>query len=142
LFSCQDLVALCSFALLPFYGVPRSGSNFPPISRYAETMNELPIIQKTYDLIKWYVPILNLLSRDHKFNLGDRIISGLYDFLEGLIRARFAKEKRDLLAELNTDLDILRYQTRLLHDFKLMTTQRYEHVSRLFNEIGVDLGSW
>ncbi|WP_242049104.1 four helix bundle protein [Planktothrix sp. FACHB-1365] len=22
-------------------------------------MEELPIIQKTYDLIKWYVPILN-----------------------------------------------------------------------------------
>ncbi|MCL1472927.1 four helix bundle protein [Argonema antarcticum A004/B2] len=29
-------------------------------------MNELAIIQKTYDLIKWYVPILNRLPRDHK----------------------------------------------------------------------------
>ncbi|SKB15083.1 hypothetical protein PL11201_690104 [Planktothrix sp. PCC 11201] len=27
-------------------------------------MSELPIIQKTYDLIKWYVPILNRLPRD------------------------------------------------------------------------------
>jgi hypothetical protein len=26
---------------------------------------ELPIIQKTYDLILWYVPILNRLPRDH-----------------------------------------------------------------------------
>jgi hypothetical protein len=109
---------------------------------YAEAMQELPIIQNTYDLIKWYVPILNKLSRDHKFNLGDRVISGLYDLLEGLLRARFAKEKRALLAELNTDLDILRYQTRLLHDFKQLTTQRYEHVSHLFNQIGIDLGGW
>jgi len=30
-------------------------------------MDELPIIQKTYDLIKWYVPILNRLPRDHKY---------------------------------------------------------------------------
>lgn len=30
-------------------------------------MNELPVIQKTYDLIKWTVPILNKLSRDHKY---------------------------------------------------------------------------
>lgn len=45
-------------------------------------MQELPIIQKTYDLIKWYVPILNRLPRDHKFMLGDRIISGLYDLLD------------------------------------------------------------
>jgi hypothetical protein len=27
-------------------------------------MEELPIIQKTYDLIKWYVPILNRLPKD------------------------------------------------------------------------------
>ena len=44
-------------------------------------MNELPIIQKTHDLIQWYVPILNRLPRDHKFLLGDRIVSGLYDLL-------------------------------------------------------------
>jgi hypothetical protein len=37
-------------------------------------MSDLPIIQKTYDLIKWYVPILNRLPRDHKLLLGDRII--------------------------------------------------------------------
>ena len=34
-------------------------------------MEELPIIQKTYDLIKWYVPILNRLSKDHKFRRQD-----------------------------------------------------------------------
>ena len=39
-------------------------------------MNELPVIQKNYDLIKWYVPILNRLPRDHKFLLGGRIIAG------------------------------------------------------------------
>jgi 23S rRNA-intervening sequence protein len=105
-------------------------------------MTELPIIQKTYDLIAWYVPILNKLSRDHKFALGDRIISGLYDLLEGLLRARFAKEKRDRLSDLNTSLDILRYQTRLLHDFKQINTQRYEHVSQRFSQIGSDLGGW
>ena len=40
---------------------------------------ELPIIQKTYDLIQWYVPLLNRLPRDHKFALGDRVVGGLYD---------------------------------------------------------------
>lgn len=34
-------------------------------------MEELPIIQKTYDLIKWYVPILNRLPRDYRFTLGE-----------------------------------------------------------------------
>ena len=55
--------------------------------------NELSIIQKTYDLIKWYVPILCQMPRDRKFVLGDRTISQLYDLLESLILARYAKQK-------------------------------------------------
>jgi hypothetical protein len=34
--------------------------------------NELKIIQRLYDLIKWYVPILNRLPKDHKFILDDK----------------------------------------------------------------------
>ena len=89
-------------------------------------MSDLTIIQKTYDLIKWYVPHLNKLPRDHKFNLGDRIISGLYDMLEGLILARYAKDKLTLLESLNAKLDVICHQTRLLLDFGLMDKRRYE----------------
>jgi hypothetical protein len=42
---------------------------------------DLPVIQKAYDLVKWYIPILNRLPRDHRFTLGERIINGLYDLL-------------------------------------------------------------
>ncbi len=105
-------------------------------------MSELPIIQKTYDLIKWYVPILNRLPRNHKYLLGDRIITGLYDLQEGLITARYAQEKLTLLEKLNTKLDILRQQTRLLLDFNLIKSERYEYVGKLINQIGADLGGW
>lgn len=105
-------------------------------------MTELPIIQKTYDLIKWYIPILNRLPRDHKFLLGERITNGLYDLLEGLIQARYARDKLAPLATLNTRLDILRHQTRLLLDFKLISTQRYEYIGQQFNSIGTELGAW
>uniref|UniRef100_UPI0030DCAE59 diversity-generating retroelement protein Avd n=1 Tax=Nodularia spumigena TaxID=70799 RepID=UPI0030DCAE59 len=71
-------------------------------------MPDLPIVQKTYDLIKWYVPILNRLPKKHKFTLGGRMIIGLYDFLEGLILARYAQEKLTQLELLNAKLDILR----------------------------------
>lgn len=106
-------------------------------------MNKLPIIQKTYDLIKWYVPILNRLPRDHRFTLGERLIHNLYSFLEDLIRARFTKKERlSRLQEINIQLDIIRYQTRLLYDFDLMGESRYEYVSQKINEIGQDLGAW
>lgn len=105
-------------------------------------MEELPIIQKTYDLIKWYVPILNRLPKKHKFTLGDRMIIGLYDFLEGLILARYAQEKLTQLELLNAKLDILRHQTRLLFDFREFDQRRYEYVGQLLNEIGNELGGW
>ena len=41
------------------------------------------------DLIQWFVPLLNRLPRDHRFALGDRLVQGLYDLLEGLVTARY-----------------------------------------------------
>ena len=104
--------------------------------------NELPIVQKAYDLIKWYVPILNRLPRDHKFGLGERMVSELYDILEGLVLARYARDKLKLLQPLTGKLDILTYQTRLLFDFKLVELRRYEYASSLLDELGRQLNGW
>jgi hypothetical protein len=103
---------------------------------------DLPIIQKTYDLIKWYLPILNRLPRDHKFQIGDRMISTLYELLETLITIRYQREKLSRLQTINSKLDILRYQTRLLLDLELFSAQRYAFAAELLNSIGTDLGSW
>ncbi len=103
---------------------------------------ELPIIQKTYDLIKWYVPILQKLPRNHRFQLGDRTINGLYDLLEALVVAQYQQDKLDVLQTLNSKLDVLRYQTRLLFEFNLLSAQRYTYVSELIDGIGTDLGGW
>jgi len=103
---------------------------------------ELPIIQQAYDLIKWYVPIVNRFPRDFKFTLGDRIQNVLHEVLQGLIRARYRKNKLELLESLNAELDILRYQTRLCLDFSLIDLARYEYVSGLMNGIGTNLGAW
>jgi hypothetical protein len=105
-------------------------------------MKELSVIQKTYDCIQWYVPIVERLPKIHKFTLGDRIINQLYDLLEGLIQAKYAKNKLPQLESLNTKLDILRYQTRMLLDFNKMSVERYEYAIKLIDEIGTELGGW
>jgi len=103
---------------------------------------DLPIIAKAYNLIAWYVPILNRLPRGQKFALGDRIVNNLYTVLEELILARYEKEKVSRLEALNGRLDVLRHQTRLMREFELIETNRYGQASKLINEIGTDLGSW
>ncbi|MEM9091268.1 MAG: diversity-generating retroelement protein Avd [Cyanobacteria bacterium P01_F01_bin.53] len=103
---------------------------------------DLPIIQKTYDLVKWFVPILNKLPREHRFHLGDRMITGLYDLIETLVVVRYQKHKRPQLQQLNGKLDVLRYQTRLLLEFDLISHKRYQYAGQLMNAIGMDLGGW
>ncbi|NES07163.1 MAG: diversity-generating retroelement protein Avd [Okeania sp. SIO2F4] len=105
-------------------------------------MNELSIIQKTHDLIIWYVPIISRLPKTHKYTIGNRMINGLYNFLESLIIAKYASEKLNLLKSLNPKLDVIRYQTRILLDFKLINNKRYEYVSQLIDEISKQLGGW
>lgn len=70
------------------------------------------------------MPIIERLPKFHKFTLGDRIINQLYDLLEGLIQSKYAKDKLLKLESLNTQLDILRYQTRMLLDFNKILVER------------------
>ena len=109
---------------------------------FIKAMKELSVIQKCYDLVKWYVPIIERFPRVHKFTIGDRVINQLYDILENLIRAKFAPKKLSRLEYINTELAVLRHQTRLLLDFKLIDVKRYEYVSQLIDELGGELGNW
>jgi len=122
------------FAALP---VPDSANRSANPSR-----GELPILQATTDLIKWFVPLLNKLPRDQKFALGDRIITNLYALLEALVAARWSRDKLPLLEPAAARLDLLRIQTRLLHDFELIDTRRYEHASRLLEAVARQLSGW
>ena len=106
-------------------------------------MQELSIIQKTFDLIKWYIPILNRLPKDHRFGLGEQMIKKLYELLEGLIQARYLNRNRLYRLEaINANLDILRYQTRLLKEFELISLQRYDFAGKQLRGIGKELGGW
>ena len=107
-----------------------------------KAMNDLPIIQKTYDLIKWYVPILNRLPRDHRFQLGNRMVSSLYELLESLVTVRYQRQKLGNLQGINSKLEVLRYQTRLLFEFELLSVKRFEFAGQQINAIGIDLGGW
>ena len=99
-------------------------------------MNELSIIQKTYDLIIWYVPIINRLPKTHKYQIGDRLVNNLYNFLELLIIAKYASEKLNILESLNPKLDIVRYQNIIILDFQIINNKRYEYISQIITEIG------
>jgi hypothetical protein len=66
----------------------------------------------------------------------------LYDLFESLILARYSSEKISILEPLNTKIDILRHQTRLLLDFNLIESPRYEIAIKQIDQIGTEIGGW
>ena len=64
-----------------------SSSSAPPTA-------DLPIQESTLDLIRWFIPILHRLPRQHRHGLGDRLVANLYELLEQLALARFRRQRR------------------------------------------------
>ena len=103
------------------------------------------IVSKTYDLVKYLMPVINRFPRDYKFTLGDRINNHVLDLLEQYVAAYYtgkALSKVEILTKNNLQLERLRFLIRLAHDFKLFSNQRYGYISGLVDEIGKMTGGW
>ncbi len=103
---------------------------------------ELPVIRSFYDLILWLVPKIAKFPRDHRFVLGERMERQLYGILENLIRARYAPNRRPILRQVNVDLEILRFQTRLAKDLKCLALRSYGLAAERLVQIGRQVGGW
>ncbi len=79
----------------------------------ARSTKELAVITKTYDMVLWSCNHTSRFPRQHRFVLGERIERNLYDVLETLIRAKYSREVKPLLQDVNLRLEVLRFQFRL-----------------------------
>jgi hypothetical protein len=86
---------------------------------------ELVVITKTYDLILWSCNHTGKFPRNHRFVLGERIERSLYDLLETLIRAKYTRQRQELLEKANLLLEILRFQMRLAKDLQCLKVESY-----------------
>src|SRR5215831_113366 len=103
---------------------------------------ELVVITKTYDLILWSCQHTGKFPRNHRFVLGERIERNLYDLLELLIRAKFTRNRQELLHQANLLLEILRFQVRLAKDLQCLKVDSYGFGSKAIDEIGKLVGGW
>jgi hypothetical protein len=95
----------------------------------AKSRSELTIIEACLDLIRWFLPLLQRLSRLHRFGFGDRLIGYLYRLFVQLVPAHDASAKLPNLVPIKVQIVVNQLQTRLLHQFQLIELKRYEHAS-------------
>lgn len=106
--------------------------------------NDAPIVQKSYDLLKESITVVNKFPRSQKFTLGDRIQNKLTDLLDIYIRALYAPKpaKKSLLTEANIQLEMLRHYYRLAYDLGLFHSIKYQFFAEYLLEIGRMTGAW
>src|SRR5271170_6862122 len=103
---------------------------------------ELTVITKTYDLILWSCNHTGRFPRNHRFVLGERIERNLYDLLEILIRAKYNRNRQELLEKANLMLEVLRFQMLLDKDLQCLKVESYGFAAKAIDEIGKLVGGW
>ncbi|MDO8482478.1 MAG: diversity-generating retroelement protein Avd [bacterium] len=102
----------------------------------------LPIFEKTYELILWIYPAVNKFPKSQRFVLGQQIENTVLNILKGIIQANSERVKLPYLKQVSVELDKLRIIIRLSKDMKFFAIRQYEFASVKINEIGKMLGGW
>jgi hypothetical protein len=103
---------------------------------------ELVVIVKTYDLIRWSCHHTGKFPRNHRFVLGERIERNLYDLLETPLKSKYTRNRQELLQRANLTLEILRFQMRLAKDLQCLKVESYGFAARAIDEIGKLVVGW
>ena len=99
-------------------------------------------VQACHELLAWVSPLLDQFPRNRCFTLGERIETGLLEILEHLVAAAYSRDKRELLTRANRRLSVNRHLWRLAWELRVIGMRRYEHGSRLMDDLGRQIGSW
>ena len=105
---------------------------------------ESPIFARSYDLLRWLLPLTVKFPRQQRFVLASALQQSALRLHERLIEAAHAAKAKapEALERVDTELDKLRHYLRLCHDLGLVTEGQYEYASRSLAEVGRLLGGW
>ena len=105
---------------------------------------ELKVIQDCYDLTLYLSGRVEKFPRSHRYTLGAEIEKRLLDVLGCLIRAKYspADVRVGLLADVNAELEVLRFQVRLAKDLNALPVSSHGEAYRQMEQVGAQVGGW
>jgi hypothetical protein len=107
-------------------------------------MSSLPIINKTYELYKYFTDVNDHMMKRWRLNLGMSIESSILTILEQLIIAKNAPKtmKAAYLLRASGSLEVLNFKVRLLLELGVVNETRVFQMQAKVQEIGRMLGGW
>lgn len=105
-------------------------------------MAQSPIFSKTYDFLKWLIPLTVRFPRTQRFVLAAALQTEALQFQALLIEAVHQSSPKAHLDSADAELDKVRTHLRLCRDLDLVSPGQYEHAAGMLTEIGRLLGGW
>jgi hypothetical protein len=105
-------------------------------------MKESPIFVRTYDMLRWLLPMTCKFPRQQRFVLAEALQRTAFRFQEQIIEAAHTSPPQAVLQRADITLVQLRLYLRLCRDLELLSMGQYAHVARMVDEIGRLLGGW
>ena len=103
---------------------------------------ESPIFVKTYDWLRWLLPLTMEFPKSQRFVMAQRLQQRSLTFYDHLVAAGRSVDVDSNLRQADVLLEQIRLNLRLCRDLKLVGLRQYEYAARLLNEIGRLLGGW
>ena len=95
-----------------------------------------------YDFSKWLLDKTEKFPKKVRFSFSNRIDNLALDIIEGIIEARYSRNKKEMLRRIDLNLEKLRILLRMCHDLRYLDTKGYEFAARKINESGKMVGGW
>ena len=105
-------------------------------------MEELKILQKTFDMMKYAYPALLQYPKGERFALCADIKRCMDTILERIIEANKKYFKKTTLQELDVEIEKLRTYIRLSYVLGYLPLRKYDLWSGMVDEIGRMCGGW
>lgn len=103
---------------------------------------DLPLILEWEDFLVWFLPALEKLPKSVRFTLTTRLQGLALDVLDGLVQARFRRDRLVLLEETNLRLERMRTLLRVAHRVGRLPATTYRNASERLDASGRQLGGW
>lgn len=101
-----------------------------------------PLFVLWYDFAKWLLNKTEKFPKKTRFTFSGRIDNLALDIVEGIIEARWSKNKKEVLRRVDLNMEKLRVLLRMCHDLEYLDHKGYEFASKKINEAGKMVGGW
>ncbi len=103
---------------------------------------EPPLFVLWYDFSKWLLEKIETFPKKVRMSFSNRIADIALNIMEGIIEARYSKNKGDILRRIDLNMEKLQVILRMCHDLAYLDHKGYEFASKKIHEAGRMVGGW